>query len=426
MSNDSRKMSRASFIRLAAGLGAFAVAAPLAGCGANGAPGSNAASGDIDYNDWDAVLAAAKGQKVTWYGYGGEQDRNDWIESTLVPALKDKYDVELELVGMDINDILTQLSGEMQAGKEDGSIDFIWINGENFASTKANGYLWGPFCDYLPNFKDYIDATSPSVTHDFGVATEGYECPYGQAQMVFWVDGARIDDVPSDPDTFLAFCQAHPGQVTYPEPGDFTGTAFISCLIAGVVGKDEFEKLASMTDPTEEDVRAIVQPGMEYLRKLNPYLWKQGQTFPAEATTVDSMYADGELVFDMGYGDPQVQVDDGTLPESTKTFVFKSGTVGNTNFMAVAKNAPHKAAALVAINEVISPEMQLSIYENLGNITVLDMDKLDKSQREAFEDVKLGSAQVPLEEKLEVRVSEAAGPVIPVLEQIWHDEVPGK
>ncbi|NLG11303.1 MAG: ABC transporter substrate-binding protein, partial [Coriobacteriaceae bacterium] len=90
----------------------------------------------VDYENWEAVLAAAKGQTVSWYGWGGSEPRNTWITTVLAPALKEKYDVTLNLVGMDINDILTQLSGEMQAGREEGTIDFIWINGENFYSSK--------------------------------------------------------------------------------------------------------------------------------------------------------------------------------------------------------------------------------------------------------------------------------------------------
>ena len=70
--------------------------------------------------------------------------------------------------------------------------------------------------------------------------------------------------------------------------------------------------------------------------------------------------------------------------------------------------------------------MQLEQYELLGNVTVLDFERLPEEQREAFEAVELGSAQVALDEKLAVRVAEAAGPVIPLIEQLWLDEVPGK
>ena len=417
----SPALSRRSFVKLA---GATALAASAG----SAALTSNAFG--LDATDWDAVVEAARGSKVAWYGWGGSAPRNELITGTLAPRLKEKYDIDLELVGMDINDVLTQLSGEFQAGltEDGGSIDFIWINGENFASAKKNGYLWGPFADDLPNVQSYVDTQAADIAYDFGTAVEGYEAPYGKAQMVFWVDGAQVSETetPIDPETFLQFSQDHAGMVTYPEPGDFTGTAFISCLIAGVVGKEEFEKLATMTDPTEEEVRAIVEPGMEYLRSLNPYLWKQGQTFPADSTTMHQMYADGELVLDGGYGEPQTDVDNGLLPATTRSFVLDTGTVGNTNYMAIAANAPHKEAAMVAINEVLSPDYQLIRYEKLGNITVLDLDKLSDEDRAAFDAVELGSAQLPLDTKLSHAVAEACGPVIPVLEQIWHDEVPGK
>ena len=428
-------ISRRQFVKVAGAAGVLIALPSLAsGCasgGAGGAVSSAASSGaaagaEVDFTNWDAVLEAARGSEVNWYGWGGDDARNNWIENYLAARLKDKYDITLNLVGMDINDILTQLSGEMQAGVQESAIDFIWINGENFASAKANGYLWGPFVDYLPNYRDYVDGTAADIVYDFGSPTEGFESPYGKAQMCFWVDGAKITDTPKNPDEFLEFCKAHEGQVTYPEPGDFTGTAFISCLIAGVVGKEEFEKLAQMPEATEEEVRAIVQPGMEYLRSLNPYLWNKGTTFPADSGTVNQLFADGGLVFSMGYGEPQSEVDNGTIPATTKSFLFETGTMANTNFHAISANAPHKAAALVAINELTDPEVELNAYEELGKISVLDMEKIPADVKAKFDAVPLKSAQIPMDEKLAHRVAEAAGQVIPILEKIWHDEVPGK
>ena len=77
----------------------------------------------------------------------------------------------------------------------------------------------------------------------------------------------------------------------------------------------------------------------------------------------------------------------------------------------------------MAINEVVSPEMQLSIYENLGNISVLDMAKLPESESAAFAEVPLGSTQIPLDELLDHRIAEAPGPVIPILEKLWLERV---
>ena len=99
--------SRRTFLKVSAVFGASAALASLAGCGSSSPSGSSSAQGELDYSDWNAVLEAARGQEVSWYGYGGQSDRNEWIQNTLIPRLKDNYDITLKLVGMDINDILT-------------------------------------------------------------------------------------------------------------------------------------------------------------------------------------------------------------------------------------------------------------------------------------------------------------------------------
>ena len=117
----------------------------LAGCGAK--------VKEIDLNNasWEEILEAAKGTTVTFYGWGGDENRNNWLNTTVAQHVKENYDITLEVVGMNIDDILAKLSGEKQAGSKKGSIDMIWINGENFYSAKDNGLLWGPFTDKLPN-----------------------------------------------------------------------------------------------------------------------------------------------------------------------------------------------------------------------------------------------------------------------------------
>jgi len=419
-------VSRRSFFKLFGGIAATSVLATsvfsLTGCGEQ----KEAA---FDATKWDEVLATAKGEKVSWYGWGGDQARNNWITQVLAPRLKEKYNVTLERVDMDINDILTQLSGEIQANKEIGSIDFIWINGENFYSCKQNGYLWGPFTQNLPNYNQYVDGTSLANLYDFGSPIEGYEAPYGKTQFQMWCDSAKVSasEMPTSLARLKSFVQAHPGTVTYPEPGDFVGTAFIESVIAGVVGTTQFAQLSAMSkdEATEEKVLAIVKPGLEYLKELAPYLWKQGKTYPSASTELSTMYADGELLIDTAYGAPVSQVNNGTLPATTKGFIFDSGTVGNQNFNAIAKNAPHKAAAMVAINEILSPEMQLSIYEQLGGLSPLDMSKLDAQTKAAFDNVTLIDAQIPADQLAAHAILEASGPVVPILESLWRSTVLG-
>lgn len=428
MVHNSRQLTRRQFMKLAGFTGIVALSGTaLGGCG-SGTGDSTVADFDIDNTDWEAIVSEASGQSVTFYCWGGDEARNKWIDTTVADALKQSYDITLDRVPMDTVDIITQLSGEIQAGTEAGSIDFIWINGENFYSAMQNGYLYGPFCDKLPNFNDYVDTTSTEITYDFGEPNEDYEAPYGKAQMVMLADTAVTPTLPSTAADFLAFCQANQGKVTYPAAGDFTSTAFISCLLANAIGADQWQLLTTMRAEDEAAIREIVAPGLEYLRSLNPYLWQGGTTFPADIGSVYTMFQDGEVVLYMTY-DPfgwVNDVDSGLIPATTQSFIFDEGTVGNTNFMAIAKNATHKAAALVAINEILSPKLQLTQYETLKTVTVLDTAKLDSATQTAFESVDLGTGTLPLSDLLDHRIPEVSGGIITLIEDLWTNEVVGK
>lgn len=373
---------------------------------------------------FDALKEEAKGTTVTFYGWGGDEKLNAWLDNTFAPAMKAKYDIEMERVPMDIDQILSQLSGEIEAGEQDGSIDMIWINGENFKSAKENNMLYGPFTDKLPNFNAYVDAENEDNTLDFGYPIEGYEAPYGKAQFVFVADTAVTPELPKSAEELKAFVEAHPGQVTYPALPDFTGSVFVRNIIDELCGYEQFLDM----EPDKETVRKAVAPAMEYLRSLNPFLWNGGKTFPDSSTTLDNMFKDGEVILNMSYDAyaTAINIADGSYPETAQAFQFDKGTIGNTNFMAVAANAGNKAGALVAINEMLSPEMQASRYEELRVIPVLDNEKLSAEQQEAFDKVDLGKGIIPQDELLSKRLPEMPAALVPIIEEIWAEEVVGK
>ena len=165
-------------------------------------------------SDWNEILEKAKGKTVNFYGWGGDDKRNEWIDSYLIPIMKDKYDVTVNRVGMDIDEINNLLLAEKNSDK-DGNVDVVWINGENFANAKKNDFLYGPFTQKLPNFNDYIDAESSDVKFDFGEPVEGMEAPYGKAQFVFLYDSAKIKTPPTNHEEFLELAKENPGKITY-------------------------------------------------------------------------------------------------------------------------------------------------------------------------------------------------------------------
>lgn len=379
---------------------------------------------DIDDMSFEELVELAKGSTVTFYGYGGDEKLNDWLDNEFAPVMKEKYDITMERVPMDIDQVLSQLSGEIEANEEDGSIDMIWINGENFKSAKENNMLYGPFVDKLPNFSKYVDSDSEDVTMDFGFPTEGYEAPYGKAQLVLVADKAVTPDVPTSAEELKEFVQQYPGKVTYPALPDFTGSAFVRNMIYELCGYEQFLDM----EPDKEAVREAIAPAMEYLRELNPYLWNEGKTFPEASTTLDNMFTDGEVVLNMTYGayDVALNIEDGSYTDTTETFQFDKGTIGNTNFMAIAANSGNKAGAMVAIHEMLSPEIQADRYEKLRVIPVLDNEKLSEEQKSNFDKVNLGPGTIPQEELLSKRLPEMPANLVPIIEEIWIEEVVGK
>ena len=390
----------------------------LAGCGAE--------KQEIDLNNatWDEIVAAAKGTTVTFYGWGGDENRNNWLNTTVAQHVKENYDITLEVVGMNIDDILAKLSGEKQAGSKKGSIDMIWINGENFYSAKDNGLLWGPFTEKLPNMANYIDLNDPETLNDFCMPIEGYEAPYAKAQMVMYADTAVTPNLPASAAELMEFAKANPGKVTYPALPDFTGSAFVRNIIYELCGWEQFQTMEADYDT----VKAAIEPALEYLRQLNPYLWNEGKTFPDSSNTVDAMFSDGELVMAMSYGPFSVAtgIDKGIYTETTQTFVFENGTIGNTNYMAIGFNSPNKAGAMVVINAIISGEIQLTQYAQLRELPVVATEKLSAEELAAFDAVDLGKGVLSQAELLAHRLPEMPASLVPIIEQIWLAEVVGK
>jgi putative thiamine transport system substrate-binding protein len=83
---------------------------------------------------WDEVLAKARGQTVYWNAWGGSQETNDYI-AWAAGRMKERFGVAVEHVKLtDTADAVARVLAEKSAGRTaDGSIDLIWINGENFA-----------------------------------------------------------------------------------------------------------------------------------------------------------------------------------------------------------------------------------------------------------------------------------------------------
>jgi len=83
-------------------------------------------SGSTDADDEaEGANTTSEQTTVTFYGWGGSEVTNAWIDGYLTDAVAKKYNIKLERVGMNIDEILNLLLNEKQAGTDKGSIDII-------------------------------------------------------------------------------------------------------------------------------------------------------------------------------------------------------------------------------------------------------------------------------------------------------------
>ena len=392
--------------------------------GACAAPAAeNAAS--APERPWDEVLAEADGQTVDLWMYGGDQRGNAYVDDVLAPAAAD-LGVTLRRVPVaDTKDAMRRLLAEHAAGTDDGSVDLVWVNGDNFATGREAGAWLCGWSDELPSMQ-YVAPDDPLVTEDFGVAVEGCEAPWHKAQFTFAYNADRVTDPPTTVAGLLDWAEDHPGRFTYPAPPDFTGSVFVRQALYALAGG-----AAAVPSAYDEQAYEALTPELwQRLREVAPSLWREGRTYPRDQAALERLYADGQIDFTMTYGPATLTelVADGTFPSSTRVLTVEDGTVGNASFLAIPASSPDQAGAMVVADLALSPEQQAAKADPdvWGQFTVLDQDLLDAESRHAFERLPT-SPVVPSYEELSANAQpELASGWVSPLDEGWRREVLGR
>lgn len=325
--------------------------------------------------DWSQTQNEAKGQTVYFNAWGGNEATNGYLTWAAKEA-KTRFGIDVRHVKItDTADVVKRVQTEVAAGrKTDGSIDLMWVNGENFRKLKNEGLLFGPWAQNLPNWS-LVDLNRP-VLSDFSVPTEGYESPWGMAQLTFIADRAKTPTPPRSAVDLLNFARANPGRLSYPKPPDFHGTTFIKQVLLEL-------------SPDKTLLQQALKPGAfagatqalwVYLDQLHPSLWRNGKNFPASAAEMHRMLGDGELKISLTFNPNEAAnlIATKQLPVTAYSFGFSGGTIGNVHFVAIPVNAKAKAAAQVFANFLLSAEAQVrkADIRVWGDGTVLNVSKL--------------------------------------------------
>ncbi len=334
---------------------------------------------------WQQTVAQARGQTVYMNAWGGSEAINNYLVWT-ARELEQRFGITLHHTKIDHSaTTVTRLLAEKNVDREQhGSIDLMWINGENFHTLNSNGLLYGPFVEGLPNWQ-YIDPKEkPTTVVDFGQPVQGMEAPWGMAQLVFIYDQDSVEQPPRSMTELLSFAKKHGGVFTYPTPPDFVGTTFLKQALTELINDK-----SRLSQPVAEDFEQVTQPLWQFLDALHPHLWRKGRTFPISSTAMLPLLDDGEIGFALSFNPNTAinAINDGLLPDTVRTYTPTAGSIGNSHFLAIPWNSSATAAAQVTINFLMSPEAQLRKADPAiwGDPTVLSMAKLPAKERAAFQ-----------------------------------------
>ncbi|MEV0889072.1 ABC transporter substrate-binding protein [Streptomyces microflavus] len=375
--------------------------------------------------DWPELRAAARGQTVNLFMFGGDAGANSYIDEEVAPAAK-KLGITVKRVPVaDTQDTVQKALGDLRAGKESGgSVDLVWVNGENFRTGKQAG-LW--LCGYtalMPNLK-YLDTSDSTLTEDFGTPVDDCETPWSRARFAFVYDSARTPEPPRTMAALIQWIKDHPGHFTYPAPPDFTGSAFVRQVLL-TTRQDGTEVPAAYSRKAYD---AVTSELWKTLDDLKPALWREGATYPKDQAALNDLFANGEVDMTMTYNPAEVPalVDKGQFPRTARVFVPDDGTLGNTSYLAVPVNAAHRQAALVLSDLMLSPELQYAKARpgGWGAYTVLDPDRLPEPWREKFASTTTPRTTLPIEELSRNARPELSGDWVGPLDKGWRQRVAG-
>ncbi|MCD4721205.1 MAG: ABC transporter substrate-binding protein [Desulfobacula sp.] len=343
--------------------------------------------------DWFEIVKAAKGQTVYFNAWGGSQPINEYI-AWAAEVVQKKYKVRVVHVkATDIGDVVSRIFIEKAAKKyKSGSVDLMWINGENFKAMKENKLLYGPFSQKLPNYHLVDTENKKTVLYDFTIPVDNMESPWGMAQLVFLYDKQMVPKHPKSMLDLLAFARNNPGRVSYPAIPSFHGTTFIKQALLELIHDPEVLNHPVIQSDFEKNTR----PLWDYLDALHLFLWRKAKVFPVSASQMLSLLNDNEIFISLSFnpGSASNAIENGELPNTVRTYIHTKGTIANSHFVGIPFNSSARQGAMVFANFLLSPEAQARKADPKiwGDPTILDTRKLAGKDKALFDAVPKGIA----------------------------------
>ena len=371
-------------------------------------------------NSWEAILNKSSGDTVFFHAWGGDKNINSYIKWAS-DEIKKKYNISVKHVKVsDTSNVVARILSEKNARKNiNGTVDLVWINGENFSMMKNNGLLLNQNWIFkIPNSKFLDFENNPNLLNDFGVDTEGMEMPWGLSQLTFYFDSRYIKIPPRSSIELKDYILSNKGRFTFPQPPDFVGTSFLKQVLIELISDKNL--LQSNYEKAKHQI--ALQPLWDWLDEVTPYLWRNGKSYPSNYLALTELVADREIDIGMAFNISHASnaILANRLPKTVRSYIHEKGTLANTHFLTIPYNSSNIEAAKIFINFLISPIAQLRKQDKnfWGDPSVLSMDKLNNQWKNKFNQIPRGVATLSNED-LKMKLQEPHPSWVKVIEEEW-------
>ena len=234
-----------------------------------------------------AVLAEARGQTVHFNAWGGDDRINAYI-AWVGEEVADRYGVTVKHIKVtDTAAVVTRVLAEKTAGRmAGGTVDLVWINGENFAAMKRNGLLAAPGPMACRTRSMWMSPANRRCGWIHGAHRwAGIALGHGAARLL--PRHGELAQAAGLARGTWGLGQSQSGPAPSAAP-DFVGTTFLKQALATFSADPSV-----LAKPVEAaNFGAVTAPLWAWLEDVHPHLWRQGRAFPANYPAMRQLLGD--------------------------------------------------------------------------------------------------------------------------------------
>ncbi|GLQ52891.1 extracellular solute-binding protein [Devosia nitrariae] len=299
---------------------------------------------DLTEMSWDEIVDEAKAEgELTWYVWYFQPEFRQAVK-----PFEEQYGIIVNIPDVSSgDDALNKVLAE--AGRETGDIDIIALGGQAGNRIDVEAVFLGPILPLLPEADRLSDEAE-------GVNWQGYGVKYWGNQTGMAYDANRVDPetLPQTLADLEAWIEANPYQLGFNYENGGSGPSFIHNVARNVLGitpdsvVDEVPDLVSVYDwfNSREDKFGITASNADSLTRLN-----SGEFLIVPAWE------------DMLFG----LIRKNEVGDHIEFYIPEWGMNGGGNVIAIPKNAPRKAAALLFAAWLTSAETQTALNGVFGS-----------------------------------------------------------